>query len=141
MRAWYPGPHEVPAHQPCGLRVEVPPRLGPEVPADGAERASGPAGQADLPGDRRALRVCGRGAGGHAGPRPRVRLGPAALEPSGAGQRVEERIGQAVVQGGPVLARGDVGRAAVEQRLLRPGHRRCGDRCGDSTVYSVSAGA
>ena len=132
-------PHGVPAHQPCGLRVEIPSRLGPEIPEGSAQRAGGPAVQAALPGDRRTLRVHGGGAGGHVGPRPRVRLGPAPLESGGTGQRAEERLGEAAVQGVPSAARSDVGRGTVEQRVLRPGHRRCGDRGGHPAIYPLPA--
>src|SRR3989338_3087439 len=108
MKAWYPGPHGVPADQPCGLRVEVPSRLGPEVPEGGAQRAGGPAVEDGVPRDRRTLRVHG-GARSDAGSRPRVRLGTPALESRRAGQGAEERLGETALRRVPPAPRVAVG--------------------------------
>lgn len=139
--AWYHRSDGIPADQPCGLRVQVPSRLGPEVPEDGSERASGAAVQGDLRGDRRAPRVRHRGARSHAGPRPRVRLGTAPLESRRAGERTQGGLGPTPARGVPRFARGDVGRTTLERWVLRPRHWRCGDIGCHPAVYPVPASA
>src|SRR3989338_7611285 len=141
MKAWYPGPHGVPADQPCGLRVEVPSRLGPEVPEGGAQRAGGPAVEDGVPRDRRTLRVHGGGARSDAGSRPRVRLGTPALESRRAGQGAEERLGETALRRVPPAPRADVGWGTLERWLLCPGHRRCGDRGHHPAIYPLPASA
>ena len=103
--------------------LTVPSRVGPEVPEGRVTRVGRPVVQADLPGDGGALRVCGGGARGAAGSCAPVRLRATPLESGGAGERPEERLGTAVVQGVPEAAPGDVERGTLEQRILRPGHR------------------
>ena len=127
------------AHEACRIRTQVPHCLGPEVSEGDFRRTGSECAQTDIQRDRRAIRVRDCGTRGDAGPRALVCECAAAIEFSGTGQNIEERVLGPAHERAPGNARGDVGRALVELGILRASHRRYGERFCDSKVHPESA--
>ena len=131
--------HGIRAHEPCHIRTQVPYCLGPEVSEGDFRRTGSDRAQTDIQGDRRAVRVRNCGTRSDAGPRALVCECAAAIQSSGTGQNIEERVLGPADERAPGNARDDVGRALVELGILRASHRRDGERFCDSKVHPEPA--
>ena len=131
--------HGIRAHEPCRIRTQVPHCLGPEVSEGDFRRTGSERAQTDIQRDRRTIRVPDCGTRGDAGPRALVCECAAAIESSGTGQNIEERVLGPADERAPRNARGDVGRALVELGILRASHRRYGDSFCDSEIHPEPA--
>lgn len=75
-------------------------------------------------GNRRKIRVRDRGARGDAGPRALVCECATAMESSGTGQSIEERVDGPADERAPRDERANVGRSLVAERIFCASHRR-----------------